>query len=443
MQKNGVYTCFFYALIASIGGLLFGYNTSVIAGALIFLGKDFGLNTFGKEFIVSAILIGALIGALFGGVFTDRGRKKALFVTCALYAIGALLFSTAHSFSMIVLGRFVGGLGLGLSSLCVPLYIAEISPPQNRGALVSLNQLAITVGILFGYIFNYVFASFDSWKAMVGIQFVFIFFFVILLFLVPETPSYLASLGKLEVAKKLREKLGHKAKTEEGKIATKKTEKEKKSSYWRLFEKPLCYPFVIGIGLSAFQQLTGINTVIYYAPQIFTEAGFAATSSAILATTALGALNVAVTVLALFLIDKMGRRALLLMGLIGMAISLTVLGTLFKIDAQNVGIGAIICLFAYITFFAVSIGPIAWVVISEIFPLEIRGKAMGIAIAVNWICNFIVSLTFLTLLETLTPGYTFYLYALISVLGVIFTYFTIFETKGKTFAQIQKHYSKH
>lgn len=442
MQKNGVYTCFFYALIASIGGLLFGYNTSVISGALFFLGKDFSLTTFQKELVVSTILMGALIGALFGGIATDKGRKKALISACGLYAIGAVLFVTAQSFPTILIGRFVGGLGLGLSSLCVPLYIAEISPPQNRGAFVSLNQLAITIGILTGYIFNYAFSYHDSWRAMIGFQFIFILVFVILLFLIPETPSFLASLGKIEVAKKLRDKLGHKEKTEEGKIATRKEEKEKKALSAHLFKKPLCYPFIIGIGLSVFQQITGINTIIYYAPQIFTEAGFASAHSAIFATLGVGIVNVIMTIGALFVIDKLGRRPLLMIGLVGMILSLGALGTLFHLETDHVGIGAVVCLFAYIAFFAISLGPIAWLVISEIFPLEIRGKAMGIAIAANWICNILVSLTFLTLLEMLTPSYTFYLYAFISVLGLIFVYFTVFETKGKTFAEIQKHYTK-
>lgn len=442
MQKDGVYTCFFYALVASIGGLLFGYNTSVIAGALLFLGKDFGLYTFGKELIVSTILIGALFGALFGGIVTDQGRKNALFVTCGLYALGTILFITAQSFPVILLARFIGGLGLGLSSLSVPLYIAEISPPQNRGSLVSLNQLAITVGILIGYIFNYVFSPYESWRAMVGIQFIFILFFVVLLFKIPETPSYLASLGRLEVAKKLREKLGHKEKTEEGVIATKKEEKEKKSDLRRLLKKPLSYPFIIGVGLSIFQQITGIGTVIYYAPHIFIKAGFASSEATIIATLVLGIINVLMTLLAILLIDIVGRRPLLLVGLGGMAVSLATLATLFKLDAEYIGIGSVICLFCYISFFAIGIGPVAWLIISEIFPLEIRGKAMGIACSANWICGFIVSISFLTLLETLTTSYTFYLYTLISIFGAAFVYFFVFETKGKTFAEIQKHYLK-
>jgi len=443
MAKEGVYTCFFYALIASLGGLLFGYNTSVIAGALFFLKADFTLSTFSQEVIVSMILIGAFIGAVFGGIITDLGRKKALFICALLYAVGALLICVAQSVWVILLGRLVGGLGLGLSSVCVPLYIAEISPSQNRGAFVSLNQLAITIGILLGYISNYVFATHGSWRSMIGFQFVFLILFVLLIFMLPETPSFLASLGKIDRAKKLRQSLGHKETTEEGNIATRKQEKEKKGHFSQLFRTPLCFPFILGIGLSVFQQITGINTIIYYAPQIFTQAGFTSAKGAIFATVGVGVVNVLMTVISLFLIDKWGRKPLLLVGLLGMIASLVALGTLFHIEHEKVGIGAVISIFTYISFFAISLGPIAWLIISEIFPLEIRGKAMGFAIAANWICNIIVSLTFLTLLELLQPSYTFYLYAFISILAFLFVYFFVFETKGKTFAEIQKHYSKH
>jgi MFS transporter, SP family, galactose:H+ symporter len=442
MKKMGIYTCFFYALVSSLGGLIFGFNTSVLSGALFFLETDFLLSTFLQELIVSMILIGALIGAFFAGIITEKGRKKALYTCAILYALGAILIVLSHSIWLILLGRLIGGLGLGVSSVCVPLYIAEISPSKVRGAFVSLNQLAITIGILLGYISNYIFAPYESWRSMIGLQFIFLVLFFLLLFFLPETPSFLASLGKIEKAKKLRESLGHVESTGEGKIATRKKEKEEKGLWTRLFKKPLSIPFIIGIGLSIFQQITGINTIIYYAPQIFTQAGFASTQSAILATIGIGVVNVVMTIASLFLIDKMGRRPLLLLGLLGMTLSLTAIGTLFYFESGLMGIGAIICLFFYITFFAISLGPIAWLIISEVFPLEIRGKAMGFAITANWICNVIVSLTFLTLLETLTPSYTFYLYACISVLGFFFVYFKVFETKGKTFAEIQKNYLK-
>lgn len=442
MKNEGTYNCLFYAVIAALGGLLFGYNTSVISGALLFLKDQFALSTFFQGLVVSMVLIGALFGAFFNGIATNKGRRKALFITCGLYALGAFLFVVAQSIWMVLLGRFISGLGLGLSSVSVPLYISEISPPKNRGAFVSINQLAITIGILLGYILDYSFASHESWRAMIGFQFVFLLLFFLLLFIIPESPSFLASLGRVKQAKNLKERLGHDKITGEGEIVTRKLEKEKKARWSKLFQKPLSIPFTIAIALSVFQIITGINTVIYYAPQIFIKAGFVTAKSAILATLSIGVINVFVTIASLFLIDKVGRRPLLLAGLLGMAISLATLGSLFHLNSDNAGIGAIICLFFYVAFFAFSIGPIAWLIISEIFPLEIRGKAMGAAISLNWIANILISLTFLSLIENITIGYTFYLFALISTIASIFVYFYVFETKGKTFAEIQKHYSK-
>lgn len=441
MRERATSLTLFSAIVAAIGGFLFGYNTSVISGALLYMTGEMSLTTFNQEIIVSIVLIGALLGAFFGGQTADRiGRKLMLFATCILFFIGTVLIISAHSMEVVVIGRFMSGLGLGICSVSVPLYIAEISPPKIRGMLVSFNQLAITMGILAAYITNYGFSGIESWRWMFAFEFLFITIFFICLFFIPETPSYLASKGHIAKAEKLKHALGHGTKLEEGHIAATQAERKEKMKWSVLFKKPVLLAFFIGIGMSIFQQITGINTIIYYAPRIFQHAGFVSFQSSLLATVGVGVINVVMTIVALYLIDKVGRRPLLIVGLIGMTVCLLSLGTFFFYESAATNIASTICLMGYIAFFAISLGPIAWLIISEIYPLEIRGKAMGIAVTANWTFNFFVSVSFLTLIETIGTSGAFWLYGVICIIAFLFVYYFVPETKGKTFVEIQKFF---
>ena len=406
----------FFALIASLGGFLFGFHTSVISGALLFLRGDFNLGILDQELIVSTLLIGALFGALFGGPFADRfGRKRSLVLTTLLFLVGTVVLVEATDVTALLAGRLITGLGIGIASMAVPLYIAEISPHGRRGSLVSLNQLMITIGILVAYWVGYSFSERGEWREMFGFAFFPLVVFGVGLLLVPESPSWKASLPEKSSEKKIE---------------------------WReLFTPAVRRAFWVGIGISVFQQITGINTVIYYAPQIFQMAGFQTVETATLATLWIGIGNVLFTILSLWLIDWVGRRPLLLVGLIGMAGSLFSLAYFFHAGGE-IGESAVFAVMAYVAFFAISLGPVAWLLISEIYPLRVRGRAMGVATFVNWSFNYLVSLTFLSLIQKLGASGTFMLYAIISLIGLWFVSRFVPETKGKTFEEIQHFWRK-
>ncbi|MBU6383672.1 MAG: sugar porter family MFS transporter [Verrucomicrobia bacterium] len=446
MSKRRKFTNYslFVSCVAAIGGILFGYNTSVISGVLLFITRDFQLTTFEQELIVSTLLIGALIGSLAGGLIADSlGRKKTLFATLILFFIGVLTLTIADSFTYFLVGRFISGLAVGIVSMAVPLYIAEMSPPENRGALVSLNQLCVTIGILLAYLVSYAFAAEADWRDMfacafipIGIQFVGLFF-------IAETPSWLISHHKRADAEEVLEKIqvhhGH-----HPHLVNERKEEDglTKKRFKALLAPSVRMPFLIGIGVAVFQSITGINTVIYYAPRIFQLAGFTETSTALFATVLVGTINVIVTVIALWLIDRVGRRPLLIAGLIGMAGSLFILGLSFLSQGHASGLTAIFAMLIYVGFFAVSLGPVAWLIISEVYPLGVRGRAMGIATFSNWLCNYFVSLTFLTLIQDLGTSGTFWLYAIICLLGLWFVIRLVPETKGKTLEEIQSFWKK-
>ncbi len=441
MQKSFKFTWFsaFAASIAALGGFLLGYNQTVVAGSLFFIEKDFHLSTFQEELVVSILLIGALIGATFGGVLADRiGRKYSLLFSSVLFFVGTALLATADTLFILMIGRCICGFAVGIVSLVVPLYIAEMSDPTHRGVLVSLNQLAITLGILAAYIINYVFASSGEWKSMFGsglIPAIILFFG---LFFLPESPSYLAEIGKHEKAKKILSKI-RTIRSDEEVVLKQETTKEKVK--WKhVFDKTIRPALVVGIGVSILQQLSGINGVIFYAPKIFQMAGFALAQNAILASISVGVINVIMTIVALWLIDLVGRRPLLIVGLSGMVVALILLGASFVFFHAYLGLIAIICIITYIAFFAISLGPIPWLLFSEIFPLGVRGRAMGVAFFVNWIVNYMVSLTFLTFTQVLGAGGTFWLFAVVCIFGLWFVVVKVPETKGKSFIQIQKYF---
>jgi sugar porter (SP) family MFS transporter len=427
----------FVSIVAAIGGLLFGYNTSVISGALLFLKGSFNLSTFNQEMLVSIILIGALFGACFGGMIADKlGRKFTLLLTSVLFIFGTFIAMSADSLRVLFMGRIIIGFAIGIVSVATPLYIAEMSDPKHRGALVSLNQFGVTIGILLAYIINYAFAIDSDWRAMFGFAIIPSIILFILLFFIPETPTFLATHGKkIKALKILKKIILNPTSSEIDSIES--INQEKAVSWSHLFEKSVRPALFIGIGISIFQQVTGINIVIYYAPTIFQLAGFESAPSAILASMGIGTINVIMTFIALWLIDLVGRKPLLKVGISGMVISLIVLGFVFLLKGSLVSLISIISLMAYVSFFAIGLGPIAWLIISEIYPMGIRGRAMGIATFANWTFNYLISLSFLTLVDLLGKSFTFWLYAIIGILALWFVIKKVPETKGKTLKEIQ------
>jgi len=437
-------TTFVYvaALFAALGGLLFGYDTGVISGALIFIKREFGLTTTAEEIVVSGVLLGATIGAIVGGKAADLfGRRRVLLVTAAIFGIGALASAAAPSPPILIVSRVILGLAIGLASTNVPVYLSEVAPPHARGWIVSLFQLAVTVGIVVAYLTDYAFAGIEGWRWMLGLAVVPAIVFGAGMFFLPETPRWLISGGQHEVAHgvlvRIRGLADVNVEIEEIKASL---AQQTESGRWAdLFSRSVRPALVVGIGLAVFQQITGINTVIYYAPKILQAAGFNSASGAILATAGVGVVNVGLTVVAMFLVDRAGRRPLLLAGIAGMIITLGVLGLSFRISNPSGQLAwiAVICLMGYVASFAISLGPIFWLLIAEIYPLRIRGLAEGTAATFNWGSNLIVSLTFLTLVEKLGASSTFLLYASFSVMSWLFAYYLVPETKGRTLEEIE------
>ena len=430
------------ALFAALGGLLFGYDTGVISGALIFIKREFGLTTTAEEVVVSGVLLGATIGAIFGGKAADLfGRRRVLLVTAAIFGIGALASAVAPSPTILIISRVVLGLAIGLASTNVPVYLSEVAPPHARGWVVSLFQLAVTVGIVVAYLTDYAFAGIEGWRWMLGLAVVPALVFGTGMFFLPETPRWLIRGGHHEVAQRvlvrIRELPDVSVEIEEIKASL---AQQAESGHWTdLLRRQVRPALVVGLGLAIFQQITGINTVIYYAPRILQSAGFNSASGAILATVGVGVVNVGMTIVAMFLVDRAGRRPLLLVGIAGMIITLGALGLSFRISNPSGQLAwiSVICLMGYVASFAISLGPIFWLLIAEIYPLKIRGLAEGTAATFNWASNLIVSLTFLTLVEKLGASSTFLLYAVASVASWVFAYCFVPETKGRSLEQIE------
>jgi sugar porter (SP) family MFS transporter len=433
------------AAITATGGLLFGYDTGVISGALLFIRNDFaGLTPFLEGVIVSFLLVGAVVGALSGGPLSDRiGRRPTALLAAVIFGIGALAVAFTPSVGFLIFGRFLLGLGVGLASMIVPLYIAEIAPADRRGALVSLNQLMITIGILVSYIVGVIFTPIEGWRYMFGVALIPALILGIGMFFLPESPRWLFEHGQLA---KARAVLARSRSPEEVDWELQEMEEIKRlaEEQARVSYKELLAPYVrpalvIGIGLAIFQQITGINTVIYYAPTILEGVGFSAGGAIAATALGVGVVNVGFTILAVRIIDRAGRRPLLIIGLIGMVVSLVLLGVVFSLGSTSgaAGLLATICLALYIASFAISLGPVFWLMISEIYPLRIRGTAMSVASIANWGSNFLVALTFPVLLATLGGTGSFWLFAALGIVAWFFVYFWVPETKGKTLEEIE------
>ncbi|MEJ2662950.1 MAG: sugar porter family MFS transporter [Spirochaetia bacterium] len=431
------------AALSALGGMLFGYDTGVISGAILFIKKEFALGSFIEEIVVSVVLVGAVIGAMAAGRAADRlGRRRIIIVTAFLFVLAALATAVAPTVGLLIAGRILAGIAIGAASFIAPLYISEISPVKIRGKLVSFNQLAITGGIVVSYLVGYALSSAGDWRLMFGLAAIPAAGLGIGLLPMPDSPRWLFGQGRTEKATEvLRHIRGHADVS--GEVKEMRLSIEKQSGSWaQVFSPHLRPALIVGIGLAVFQQFTGINTVIYYAPTIFQFAGFRSASAAILATVGVGVVNMLLTVVALMLLDRVGRRPLLLTGLVGMTAGLTVLGIVFLFGgtAAIVGGVSVAALMLYVGSFAVGLGPVFWLMIAEIYPLKVRGLAMSAATVVNWGANLLVAVTFLTLIRALGKAGTFWLYAVISLGSWFFVYFLVPETKGRSLEYIESHW---
>jgi len=436
---------FFVAGIAALAGLLFGYDTGVISGAILFIRGQFALSPGLEEVVVSAVLIGAVIGAAVSGQLSDFfGRRKVIIATAVIFALGSIGTALAPAVAFLVAGRIVIGLAIGVASFTAPLYISEVSPVEARGGLVSLNQLAITIGIVLSYVVDYTLAGHQSWRWMFALGVLPAIVLGTGMIFLPASPRWLMSRDLTEKARDVLRRIRGVSDVDIEMNAIQETLEGEKGGWKKLFKPWLRLPLFIGIFLGFFQQMTGINVVIYYAPTIFGLAGFPSASAAILATTGVGIVNVLMTVVAIQLVDRMGRRPLLAIGLAGMVISLSALGFAFNMATLSGALKwiAVGSLMLYVASFAISLGPIFWLIIAEIYPLKVRGRAMSLATMLSWGFNLAIAMTFLTLIQKMGRAGTFWLYGLISVAGWLFCYFFVPETRGRSLEQIEEHWRK-
>lgn len=444
-RKSRIYV-YTLSCIAAITGLLLGFDTGIISGALLFIERDFAVSTELKEMIVSSVLLGAMLGSPISGRLTDRfGRRRLMLITAGLFIAGTMVAALAEHAYGIIAGRLLIGFAIGMGSYTAPLYIAEIAPFELRGALVTLNQLAITIGILCSYIINYVFTNIDgSWRWMFGIGVVPAILLCIGMIFLPESPRFLVKQNQTNKAKKILQQLRDTENVDDEITDIQKSLQMRATTFREIFSPWVLPVLFLGMMMGLIQQVTGINTIIYYAPTIFQLAGFHDASSSILATVGIGVVNVLATVFAIYFLDRLGRRPLLLAGLTGMALTLGGLSLAFYVGAENPMLRwiAIGCTFLYIICFAFSLGAMLWLLVSEIFPLEVRATAMSVAILSCWFWNFIVSATFLTMLNQLGPGMTFMMYAIMCVFSLIFCYYKVPETNGVTLEQIEDNIRK-
>ena len=432
------------AAITALGGLLFGYDTGVVSGALLFLKKDFGgLSNFQQELVTSLLLVGAVIGALVAGRVADRiGRKFTVMITAVVFVVGVLLAAFTPTYPMLLVARVIIGLAVGSASMTVPLYIGEIVPPRMRGGLVSLNQLAITVGILGSYLIDYGLSGTGNWRLMFGLAAIpAVALFVGMLFQ-QESPHWLIRQGREDEARQVLRRVRN-----EGDIDAEVREVREISQReggLRDLVSPRVRPLLmVGVLLAVFQQITGINTVIYYAPTLLQGAGFG-NSGALLANVVNGAVNVGMTIVAIWLLDKVGRRPLLLTGTAGMAVGMAITALSF-LGGENLhgalAIVAVLGLLIYTGSFAIGLGPVFWLLIAEIYPLRIRGAAMSVASMANWAANFVVTISFLTLLSAIGGVGVFFLFGFLTLVALAYFWRKVPETKGRSLQEIERELS--
>jgi sugar porter (SP) family MFS transporter len=433
------------AAIAALGGLLFGYDTGVVSGVLLFLSSTFGnVTAFEKELVTGVLLVGAAVGAFGSGRLAERiGRRPTILVTAAVFVVGVLGAAFSPTLWFLITMRFVIGLAVGSASMAVPLYISELAPPRARGALVSLNQLALTMGIMTAFLVDYALSSSGNWRLMFGLASLPAALLFVGMLTQAESPAWLVAHDRVGEARSVLRRVRSREHDVDVEIANIQSLSGRATSYRELLRPDVRKLVVIGVLLAIFQQVTGINTVIYYAPTLLHQADLGNAAS-LLANVGVGAVNVAMTLVAIRLIDRVGRRKLLLVGTTGMAVALLVVAVAFAVSGSHLGsaaaVVAIVALAVYTGSFAVGLGPVFWLLISEIYPVKIRGLSMSVATIANWTANFAVAISFLTLLSAISGAGTFFLLASLTVLAVAYFWWAVPETTGLSLEQIEREF---
>ncbi|MGI8680096.1 MAG: sugar porter family MFS transporter [Jatrophihabitans sp.] len=429
------------AVLTAVGGVLFGYDTGVVGGVLPNISKDFALNSpFDKGLVVAILLAGAAVGALIAGRLADQiGRRRAIFLTSVVFVVGLLLSSFAPTLWVFWISRFIIGLGVGSTSFVVPVYIGEIAPPERRGGLVSLNQLSITAGILVSQLVAYFLAGHGDWRVSVGLALIPAVVLGAGIVREPESPAWLVRQGREDEARTVLRSLRETDKEIDDEIENVRdvAREERRGSIGDLVDRKLRPALILGVVLAIIQQITGINTVIYFAPTVLRQAGLGS-SAALLALVVVGAVNVLMTIVAVRYLDRLGRRPLLIWGMSIMVVGLVALTIAFGIGIGGSGaVFATIALAVYVGAFAVSLGPIVWLLIAEIFPLRVRGQAASIATMANWAANLVVAVSYLSIISAIGQAGTFGLYAGVTVLSLVYVIVKVPETKGLKLSEIE------
>ncbi len=432
------------SVVAALGGLLFGFDTAVISGTINFIQPYFGLSEAGLGWTVSSLLFGCIAGVFLAGkAGYHYGRKKVLMLAALLFFFSAVGSASAHALYFFLIARILGGVAVGVASILSPMYIAELAPAKYRGTLVSLNQLAVVVGILVAFFSNYLLVDTgeNNWRWMLLVMAAPAVLLFFSLFLVPESPRWLVARGKTgEALRVLLKTSGEEFAPAELKEIEETLKNQEESTFSDLLApkiKPLLF---IGIILAVFQQITGINTIMYYAPKIFANVG-QSNDSALFQTILIGGTNLIFTLIAIVLIDRLGRKLLIIIGSTGMMLMLSGLSALYFTN-QTSGVLVLVFILGYIAFFAASLGPALWVVAAELFPNRLRSKGMSVAIISLWVACTIVTIVFPVMLEKLSGGITFLIFALICLVNLLYVLKYVPETKGKTLEELEKEFAK-
>lgn len=429
------------SFIAGLGGILYGFDMGVIAAALIYVRDAFHLSTWMQEVLVIAVLIGVMIGALIGGTVADRvGRRKTLLWGAVLFIAGSILAPLSPNVYVLFVARTLLGIAVGFTSVTAPVYVSELAPPQSRGMLIGLYQFALTSGIALADLVGYWFAASQGWRWMFAFGLLPALLFFVMVLTVPESPRWLFAQNRPAeaelVLKSYTDEAGARLLMEDIRISLMTKMERRWSALWSQAVRGSLF---IAVGFMLLVPATGINAVLYYGPQIFSLAGISSDKSAIFATFLVAITNVLATVIALVLVDRAGRKPLLYAGLGGMTVALLMLAVCFHNQAalgHSLGLIATACLMFFITCYAFSLGPIAWILVSEVFPLRLRGRGVAAATLSFGTSNFIVSLTFLSLLKAAGTSFTFVIYGAFCILTLFFVRYVIPETKGRELESI-------
>jgi sugar porter (SP) family MFS transporter len=437
----------FIYFFGALGGLLFGYDTGVISGAILFIEKQMHLDAWQQGWVVSAVLLGAMLGSVVIGPSSDRyGRKKLLLISAIIFFLGSLGSAFAPEFWTLIVSRIILGMAVGAASALIPTYLAELSPADKRGTISSLFQLMVMTGILIAYITNYTFSGmYTGWRWMLG----FAAIPSALLFLgglvLPESPRFLVKKGSTDEAEEILNRMNGEQKdiVEKELAQIQEQAKLENGGLKELFSRFVRPALIIAIGLTIFQQVMGCNTVLYYAPTIFTDAGFGV-NAALIAHIGIGIFNVIITAIAVLIMDKIDRKKMLIWGGFFMGISLLVMsfGLKYSHDSFTAAVIAVAAMTIYIAVFSATWGPVMWVMIGEIFPLNIRGLGNSFGSFVNWTANMIVSLTFPSLLNSFGKGSLFIGYAVLCFVAMWFVHSKVFETRNRTLEDIETELRK-